>query len=81
MHLELFQSFVHGKTVLMKLSFAIILGLGVIAILDFAYQKFTYKKRLMQTKQELKQESKEQDGNPEIKQRIRQFKEKCLARE
>jgi flagellar biosynthetic protein FlhB len=27
----------------------------------------------MQTKQELKQESKEQDGNPEIKQRIRQI--------
>jgi flagellar biosynthetic protein FlhB len=27
----------------------------------------------MQTKQQLKQESKEQDGNPEIKQRIRQI--------
>lgn len=73
MHLELFQSFVYGKTILMKLSFAIILGLGVIALMDFAYQKITYKKRLMQTKQELKQESKEQDGNPEIKQRIRQI--------
>jgi flagellar biosynthetic protein FlhB len=49
------------------------MGLGVVALIDFAYQKFTYKKRLMQTKQELKQESKEQDGNPEIKQRIRQI--------
>jgi flagellar biosynthetic protein FlhB len=73
MHLELFQSFVYGKTILVKLSFAIIMGLSVVAALDFAYQKITYKKRLMQTKQELKQESKEQDGNPEIKQRIRQI--------
>lgn len=73
MHLELFQSFMYGKTILMKLSFGVILGLSVVAVLDFAYQKITYRKRLMQTKQELKQESKEQDGNPEIKQRIRQI--------
>ena len=73
MHLELFQSFLYGKTILMKLTFSMILGLSVVAGIDFAYQKISYKKRLMQTKQELKQESKEQDGNPEIKQRIRQI--------
>jgi len=73
MHFEITQSFVQVKSILIKLSFSIILGLGVVALLDFAYQKFTYRKRLMQTKQELKQESKEQDGNPEIKQRIRQI--------
>jgi flagellar biosynthetic protein FlhB len=73
MHLELFQSFAYGKVLLVKLSFAIILGLSVIAGLDFFYQKYTYNKRIRQTKQELKQETKEQDGNPEIKQRIRQI--------
>lgn len=73
MHLELFQSFKYGQQLLVKLSFGIIMGLTLVAILDFAYQKITYKKRLMQTKDELKREHKEQDGNPEIKQRIRQI--------
>ncbi|MBC7426964.1 MAG: flagellar biosynthesis protein FlhB [Bacteriovorax sp.] len=73
MHLEVTQSFLHAKDLLLKISFAIILAWSVIAILDFAWQKFTYKQKLMQTKQQLKQESKEQDGNPEVKQRIRQI--------
>ncbi len=51
--------------------FAILAGLAIIAAADFAYQKFSYKKKLMMTKEQAKKESKEQDGNPEIKQRIR----------
>ncbi|MEE3080301.1 MAG: flagellar biosynthesis protein FlhB [Bdellovibrionota bacterium] len=70
-HLDLFQSFIHAKDILIKLGFAIISGLVVIAIADFGYQKFSYKKKLMMTKEEAKKESKEQDGNPEVKQRIR----------
>lgn len=73
MHLEFYESFTYGKEILMKISFAILMALGVVAMLDFAYQKFTYHQKLKQTKQQLKQESKEQDGNPEIKQRIRQI--------
>jgi flagellar biosynthetic protein FlhB len=73
MHLEVFQSFQYGQQLLMKLSFGIILGLTVVAILDFSYQKISYKKRLMQTKEELKREHKEQEGNPEVKNRIRQI--------
>lgn len=73
MHLELSQAFLHSKDLLIKLSFAIVMAWTIIAIIDFAWQKFTYKQKLMQTKQQLKQESKEQDGNPEIKQRIRQI--------
>lgn len=73
MHLELYQSFVYGKELLMKLSFAILMALGVVAMMDFAYQKFQYQKKLKQTKQEVKREHKEQEGNPEVKQRIRQI--------
>ncbi len=73
MHLEFYQAFAYGKELLMKLSFAILMALGVVAMLDFAYQKYTYHNKLKQTKQQIKQESKEQDGNPEIKQRIRQI--------
>ena len=73
MHLEFFQAFMYGKELLVKLAFAMLMALGVVAMLDFAYQKFTYQKKIKQTKQQLKQESKEQDGNPEVKQRIRQI--------
>ncbi|WP_127718024.1 flagellar biosynthesis protein FlhB [Halobacteriovorax sp. HLS] len=70
-HLEFFQAFIYGKGFLIKLGFAIVLGLVIIAVADFAYQKMSYKKKLMMTKEEAKKESKQQDGNPEIKQRIR----------
>jgi flagellar biosynthetic protein FlhB len=71
LHLDFVQSFLYGKTMLVKLGFSVIIGLLVIAIGDFAYQKFSYKKKLMQSKEQAKRESKEQDGNPEVKQKIR----------
>lgn len=73
MHMEVSQSYLIGKDLIGKIAFALLLGLGVVALLDFAYQKFSYKKKIMQTKEELKKESKEQDGNPEVKARIRQI--------
>jgi flagellar biosynthetic protein FlhB len=42
----------------------------VIAALDYAYQKWDHKEKLKMTKQEVKDERKQQDGDPKIKQRI-----------
>ena len=42
----------------------------VIAALDYAYQKWDHKDKLKMTKQEVKDERKQQDGDPKIKQRI-----------
>jgi flagellar biosynthetic protein FlhB len=72
-HLEVAESYIVAKDLLLKVSFAILMALAAVALLDFAWQKYTYRQKIMQTKQQLKQESKEQDGNPEIKQRIRQI--------
>jgi flagellar biosynthetic protein FlhB len=41
--------------------------------MDFAWEKWSYRQKLMMTKQESKDEAKEKDGNPEIKQKIRQI--------
>lgn len=46
-------------------------GLFVVAFLDFAYQKYRYRKSLMMTKAELKQEHKQREGDPLLKARIR----------
>ncbi|KAF0151655.1 MAG: flagellar biosynthetic protein FlhB [Ignavibacteria bacterium] len=43
----------------------------LIAGLDFFFQKFKFKKEMMMTKQEVKDEHKQTEGDPEIKQRIR----------
>lgn len=43
----------------------------IVAFADFAYQKFKFKKDMKMTKQEVKEEFKNQEGNPEIKGKIR----------
>jgi flagellar biosynthetic protein FlhB len=47
------------------------IGLFVVAAADFAYQKFKYQKSLMMTKQEVKTEHKQREGDPLLKARIR----------
>ncbi|NPA11769.1 MAG: flagellar biosynthesis protein FlhB [Epsilonproteobacteria bacterium] len=45
----------------------------IFAVLDFAYQRYSYKKSLRMSKQEIKDEFKQTEGNPEIKAKIRQL--------
>ena len=70
-HVSFLEGFLHAKGTMMKVAFSILVALSIIAIADFAYQKISYQKKLMMTKEELKKEHKEQDGNPEVKQKIR----------
>lgn len=50
---------------------AIVMSLVVIAAIDAPYQMWSYAKKLMMTRQEVRQEAKESEGNPEIKAKIR----------
>ena len=54
--------------------------LALIGGVDALYQKFDYAKRQRMTKQELKDESKESDGNPEMKSRVRQVQQQMSRR-
>jgi flagellar biosynthetic protein FlhB len=47
------------------------LSLVLIALIDAPYQKWSYVKRLRMTKQEVKDEMKDMEGRPEVKQQIR----------
>jgi flagellar biosynthetic protein FlhB len=59
---------------LLARAFLIMVGaLGAIALLDGPYQLWHYADKLKMTRQELIQESKESDGNPQIKGKIRQL--------
>ncbi len=48
------------------------IGLIILGIIDYMYQWWEYDKNLRMTKQEVKEEYKQTEGNPEIKSRIRQ---------
>ncbi len=58
-----------------KLAFGLLVRVAVgilgIALIDWAYQKWNYKKQLRMTKQEVKQEQKDKELTPQIKGRIR----------
>jgi flagellar biosynthesis protein FlhB len=57
--------------VALEIIFHVLLVMIFLSLLDFAFQKFTYMENLRMTKQEIKEERKETDGSPQIKQRIR----------
>jgi len=55
-------------------------GLGVIAAIDGPYQMWHYADKLKMTRQEVIQESKESDGNPQMKGKIRQMQREMSKR-
>ncbi|MCI9071861.1 MAG: flagellar biosynthesis protein FlhB [Lachnospiraceae bacterium] len=52
----------------------------VIALADFAYQKFKFSQDMRMTKQEVKDEYKQSEGDPQIKSRIRQKMQEASRR-
>ncbi len=49
------------------------IALLALAVFDYFYQKWEYERNLMMTKQEVKEEMKDIEGNPEVKRRQRQM--------
>ncbi|GIZ52649.1 flagellar biosynthesis protein FlhB [Noviherbaspirillum aridicola] len=58
----------------------IVFGLVVIALIDVPYQLWHYANKLKMTREELRQESKESDGDPQVKARIRQLQREMARR-
>ena len=54
--------------------------LVLIAAIDVPYQLWSHNKQMRMTKQEIKDESKETDGRPEVKSRIRQLQHEASQR-
>lgn len=61
----------HLATLLLTSFLAIGSGLVLIAAIDAPYQMWHYANKLKMTREEVRQEAKESDGNPEIKAKIR----------
>lgn len=52
----------------------------ILGVLDYGYQWWEYEKSLKMSKQEIKQENKEAEGNPEVKAKIRQKQRQIALR-
>jgi flagellar biosynthetic protein FlhB len=80
LHAEAAEAISFGKVFALKLALSIIFGLSIVAIGDFIWEKYAYKEKLRMTKQQVKQEHKEQDGDPQIKQKIRQIQREMASK-
>lgn len=65
---------------LLVASLMIISGMAIIAAIDVPFQLWQYYKKLRMTKEEVKQEGKEQEGSPEVKGRIRHQQREAARR-
>ncbi|SEG13198.1 flagellar biosynthesis protein FlhB [Bosea lathyri] len=61
-------------TLAIQLMGSVLALFAVIAIGDFVYQRFTWYQRQRMTKQEMKDEYKNSEGNPEVKAKLRQIR-------
>ena len=59
---------------LLELAMWVILALfGVFAVIDYVWQRWQHEKKLRMTKQEVRDETKQREGDPKVKSRIRQI--------
>ncbi|MBL4937981.1 fused FliR family export protein/FlhB family type III secretion system protein [Clostridium sp. YIM B02515] len=68
-----------GKIV-MSIFSKITIIMVVVALADYLYQRFQYNKDLKMTKQEIKEEFKQQEGDPQIKGKIKQRQREMASR-
>lgn len=61
-----------GMEAVFGVFYAVVAGLALVALVDVPYQRWAWRNKLKMTKQELRDEAKQAEGNPEVKARVRQ---------
>ncbi|MGL4985140.1 MAG: flagellar biosynthesis protein FlhB, partial [Plesiomonas sp.] len=74
------QNMIHAVDTLLWFVLLLSCTLILVAAIDVPYQLWNHGKKLMMTKQELKEEYKNSEGNPQIKGRIRQLQREMANR-
>lgn len=77
---DVFASTASMLTAVMDLVIQMSIAFIGMAVLDYGYQWWEYERNIRMTKQEIKEEYKELEGNPEIKSRIRQIQTQISRR-
>ncbi|CAN1599831.1 flagellar biosynthesis protein FlhB [Pseudomonas sp. B21-028] len=79
-HEPLEQAIIHSVQLVGWSALWMACGLMLIAAIDVPIQLYQSKQKLMMTKQEVRDEHKDQEGKPEVKQRIRQLQREVSQR-
>jgi flagellar biosynthetic protein FlhB len=69
-----------GWTITIRLALYLAAAFALLGIADFVYQKMRFEKSIRMTKQELKEELKREEGDPQLKVRRRQLHRENLRR-
>lgn len=80
MYGDVYQSSVTMMNAIMDMVFQMMLVFIAISAADYVYQWWEYERNIRMTKQEVKEEYKQLEGNPEIKGRIRQVQRRMSSR-
>lgn len=70
--MSLYASSAFLGSVTMNIVFKVILWFGILALADFIFQRWRHERQLMMSKQEIKDEFKQQEGDPQLKSKIKQ---------
>jgi flagellar biosynthetic protein FlhB len=70
-HMSVGQILTYACQTALKIAFFTCLALLILAILDYAFQRWRHEEDLKMTKQEVKDEAKQREGDPQVKSRIR----------
>jgi len=70
--MDIRSSLVYLGQLILRLAFKVALYLVILAIIDYLYQRWQHEKSLKMEKQEIKDEFKQQEGDPQIRGRIKQ---------
>jgi len=62
------------KSLVIRMMIGVLVVLIVVAVIDLAYQRYEHYKKMRMTKQEVKDEYKQTEGDPHIKARLRQLR-------
>jgi len=74
------QGIVHALRLIGWSAVALSSGLILIALVDVPWQIFEFNKRMRMTREELKREQKDSDGNPEVRNKIRALQQQMARR-
>ena len=72
--MELSDLLVYLHGLIVRLLIGVLAIISVIAALDFLYQKFEHLKQMRMSRQDIKDELKQSEGDPIVKQRLRQIR-------
>ena len=73
--LDINQSMFDLREMFLRLMIAVLVILFIIAVIDYIYQRHEFMKKMRMSKQEIKEEFKQTEGDPQVKGKLRQLRE------